>query len=138
MAVSGTLNITGTLSGHPEGTRQVALDEQIKRYIGIAERNSKIVEEIGPVLADKIRAETASLDAESTSIIYDRLVKADLNLVKATDELSRLRSFLAGGPDTRPDLSSLGENELTGMFVAMVRALGVTKVQQVIDAEVVA
>jgi len=120
------------------GYDPVALDEQIKRYIGIAERNSKIVEEIGPVLADKIRAETASLDAESTSIIYDRLVKADLNLVKATDELSRLRSFLAGGPDTRPDLSSLGENELTGMFVAMVRALGVTKVQQVIDAEVVA
>lgn len=119
------------------GFDPVALDEQIRRYVGIAERNASIVEELGPVLAEKIRAETATLDAESTSIIYDRLVKADLNLVKATDELSRLRSFLSGGPDTRPDLSSLGENELTQLFVGAVRALGVAKVQQIIDAEVV-
>ena len=119
------------------GYDPVALDEQIRRYIGIAERNSKIVEELGPVLADKIRAETATLDAESTSIIYDRLVKADLNLVKATDELSRLRSFLSGGPDTRPDLSSLSEVELTGIFIGMIRTLGVARVQELVDAEVV-
>lgn len=118
------------------GYDPVALDEQIKRYVGIAERNSKIVEELGPVLADKIRAETSSLDAESTSIIYDRLVKADLNLVKATDELARLRSFLSGGPDTRPDLSSLGEIELRGIIVTAIRALGVTEVQKLLATEV--
>ncbi len=124
-------------SGPVVGYDPVALDDQIKRYVRIAERNAGIVEELGPVLADKIRAETASLDAESTSIIYDRLVKADLNLVKATDELARLRSFLSGGPDTRPDLSSLSEIELRGLFVTAIRALGVAQVQELIDAEVV-
>jgi hypothetical protein len=115
----------------------VALDAQLAKYVAAAERNLGILEDLGMPLADKVKQGTAALDVEQTSIVYDRLVKAGLNLVKATDELSRLRSFLSGGPDTRPDLSSLGENELTAIFISMVRALGVTRVQQIIDAEVV-
>lgn len=102
------------------------LDKQIKRYLGIAERNAQIVEELGPKLAEKARIEADGLDLESTSIVYDRLVKADLNLVKALDELSRLRSFLSGGPDTRPDLSSMGEIELRGVLLLGIKALGLT------------
>lgn len=104
----------------------VDLDKQLKRYLGIAERNAQIVEELGPKLAEKARIEADGLDLESTSIVYDRLVKADLNLVKALDELSRLRSFLSGGPDTRPDLSSMGEIELRGVLLMGIKALGLT------------
>jgi len=118
------------------GYDPVALDAQLTKYVAAAERNLGILEDLGAPLAEKVKAQTAGLDVEATSIIYDRLVKAGLNLVKATDELSRLRSFLSGGPDTRPDLSSLGETELTVLFINMVRALGVHRVQAIIDAEV--
>ena len=130
----------GTLmqrSGPVVGYDPTALADQIKKYVRVAERNLAILEDIGEPLASRIKAEVVGLDAEAQSIIYDRLVKAGLNLVKATDELSRLQSFLSGGPDTRPDLSSLSEVELRGVVVAMIRSLGVTQVQTLLDAEVV-
>lgn len=107
----------------------VDLDKQIKKFLAIAERNIDTLEALGEPLAKRIKAEVDanSLDAEATSIVYDRLVKAGLNLVKATDELSRLRSFLSGGPDTRPDLSSMGELELRGVLLAGIKALNVTE-----------
>lgn len=128
----------GTLShrgGPVVGYDPVALDEQVRKYVGIAEKNLALLEDLGAPLAAGIKAEVEakSLDAESTSIIYDRLVKAGLNLVKATDELSRLRSFLSGGPDTRPDLSSLGEVELRAIILGAVRALGVDDVRKLME-----
>lgn len=106
----------------------VDLDKQVKKFLAIAERNIDTLEALGEPLAKRIKAEVDanSLDAEATSIVYDRLVKAGLNLVKATDELSRLRSFLSGGPDTRPDLSSMGEIELRGVLLMGIKALGLT------------
>ncbi len=112
------------------------LDAQIARYVRIAERNAQTVEELGPQLAAKVKAEIGGLDAEATSIIYDRLVKADLNLVKATDELARLRSFMSGGPDSRPDLSSLSEIELRGVVIGLLRAIGPDEARQLVELAV--
>lgn len=116
------------------GFDPAALSAQVTRYVGIAEKNIALLEKMGTPLADLVKAEmeAKSLDAESTSIIWDRLVKAGLNLVKATDELSRLTSFLSGGPDTRPDLSSLSEVDLRGILVVAIKALGVTEVQKLL------
>ncbi len=102
------------------------LDKQLAKYLSVAEKNLALLESMGTPLADKVRTETTGLDVEAVSIIYDRLVKAGLNLTKALDELSRLRSFLAGGPDTRPDLSSMGEIELRGVLLMGIKALGLS------------
>ncbi|MGH8897501.1 MAG: hypothetical protein ACRDZ4_10855 [Egibacteraceae bacterium] len=118
----------------------VALDASIRRYVGVAERNigalDALGEQIEPLL-DKLRpilesAAPATVfdDVERVTVMYDRLVKAGLNLVKATDELSRLRSFLSGGPDSRPDLTSASEIELRTIVVQAVRALGITDLRQ--------
>jgi len=116
------------------GYDAAALDKSVRRYVSIAERNLAVLEDLGAPLGEKVKAEVANLDAESASIIYDRLVKAGLNLVKATDELSRLRSFLSGGPDSRPDLSSMSEIELRAVVLAAVQSLGITDLKQLRDS----
>lgn len=117
-----------------------ALDASIRRYVGVAERNIGAMEQIGTQITPLLElvkplleaaAPGAALEnAERVTIVYDRLVKAGLNLVKATDELSRLRSFLSGGPDSRPDLSSLSEVELRAIVLEAVKALGITDLRQ--------
>jgi len=107
----------------------VELDRNIRRYVGIAERNLASLETIGEQIAPLLEKAALS-DIESATIVYDRLVKAGLNLVKAIDELSRLRSFISGGPDSRPDLSAMGEIELRAVLIAGVRALGITDLKQ--------
>lgn len=56
----------------------------------------------------------------------ERFSKVSLNLTKALDEGSRLRSFLGGGPDSRPDMASLSDKELLDILVqaAVARGLG--------------
>ena len=121
------------------------LDRSVRRYVGVAERNILAMETLGkqitpllevlrPVL-DETKAGDAMDSVERVTIIYDRLVKAGLNLVKAVDELQRLQSFLGGGPDSRPDLSSLSEIELRAIVVESVRALGITDLRQLAAAE---
>jgi hypothetical protein len=118
-----------------------ALDASVRRYVGVAERNVAAMESLGeqikpmldvlkPVL-EQVGPATVLDDFDRVTIIYDRLVKAGLNLVKATDELSRLRSFLSGGPDSRPDLSSMSEVELRQIVLVAVRALGITDLKQI-------
>jgi len=117
------------------------LDRSVRRYVGVAERNIEAMEHLGeqikpllevlkPVLAGT-QAGDALDSVERVTIIYDRLVKAGLNLVKATDELSRLRSFLSGGPDSRPDLTSASEIELRAILVEAVTKLGITDLKQI-------
>jgi hypothetical protein len=119
-----------------------SLDKSVRRYVGVAERNIELSESVSdqlPALLEKLKtalagSDEAFEDTERLSIVYDRFVKAGLNLVKAVDELSRLRSFLSGGPDSRPDLSSMSEVELRQIVVTAVRALGITDLRQIESA----
>lgn len=116
------------------------MSARIRRYSTIAEKNATALEQLGeqikPLLdiAKTVLDTTAPNDAldsvERVTIVYDRLVKAELNLVKATDELSRLQSFLSGGPDSRPDLSSMGEIELRQTLRAALKELSITDLSQ--------
>lgn len=111
-----------------------ALTASVRRYVGVAERNLAAMEELGnqiQPLLERVKplleqsAPAAALDdAERVTIVYDRLVKAGLNLVKATDELSRLTSFLSGGPDSRPDLTAMSEVELRQILIEQAEKLG--------------
>ena len=69
-------------------------------------------------------------EAERVAAIFEKVSRASLNLVKATDELTRLRSFLDGGPDSRPDLTSRGELELRVIVLKAVQQLGWKIVEQ--------
>jgi hypothetical protein len=111
----------------------------VRRYVGIAERNLDALEKVGDQmqpLLDEFRAAVdrdaveGTVTLERISIVYDRLVKAQMNLVKATDGLARLESFLDGGPDSRPDLSSMGEQELLALVVSVVKQLDITDLKQ--------
>lgn len=42
----------------------------------------------------------------------ERYAKVSLTFTKVVDEATRLRSFVAGGADSRPDLSSLSDSQL--------------------------
>jgi len=129
-------------AGPVVGYDPVALDASIRRYAGVAERNLALAEELGkqlPTLLDHLKNRESSPtmaleDTEALSIIYDRFVKAGTNLTKAIDELCRLRSFLSGGPDSRPDLTSASEIELRAIVLAAVKTLGVTDLSQLESA----
>lgn len=123
------------------------LDKSIQRYVRVAERNISALEEIGgqitPLLErvkpllEKIGADEVLDHTERITIVYDRQVKASMNLTKAIDELARLRSFLSGGPDSRPDLSAASEIELRAILVKSIQALGLTPddLRQLLAAE---
>ena len=55
---------------------------------------------------------------------YERMARAGRQVVQGLDELTRLRSFLAGGPDSRPDLGQRGEHELMQFLTNAVDKLG--------------
>jgi hypothetical protein len=107
----------------PTGYRADGLDKTLARYIGVCESNIHLLADLVPkvesllklVAKSKDDPETALITANQVTVLYDRMSKAGLNIVKALDELSRLRSFVAGGPDTRPDLLNKGEHELRAL-----------------------
>ena len=119
------------------------LARNVARYVGVAERNLHLMEELGEQivpLLEPLRAAFSGVQTadaldhiERATVVYDRLVKSGLNLVKALDELHRLQSFMAGGVDSRPDLSSLGEIELRAVVIRAVAALGITDLRQLTD-----
>jgi len=51
--------------------------------------------------------------AEGLIDFLEKYARVSLNLTKVVDEAARLRSFVAGGADQRPDLSSLSDAELS-------------------------
>jgi hypothetical protein len=114
----------------PAGYEPGALDKTISSYIGAAERSIRIAESLSRKVETAVTALATSTsglpedDAELMTRLHERLSKACLNLVKSTDELTRLRSFLAGGPDSRPDLTVRGEIELRSLLVVAVKQLG--------------
>jgi Ser/Thr protein kinase RdoA (MazF antagonist) len=115
------------------GYEPARLDVMIQGYLRVCERAVAQAEALGPLVEQAIGllAETPVADtkedvrerASDATLLFERTTKASLNLVKAADELTRLRSFLAGGPDSRPDISAMGEHELRQMIVEFAKSL---------------
>ena len=116
----------------PAGYEPGKLDGSIRKYLAVCERTIRHAESLGTQVSAYLKRlagapagnDGAMADANQATILLERLTKAGLNMVKATDELTRLRSFLAGGPDSRPDLTIRGEIELRGIILAAVRDMG--------------
>lgn len=110
------------------------LDESIHAYIQSCESTVKTVTAISRHLeeaVDNLRGRLAADDtpqalrvAESVSSIFERVARGAMNIVRAADELSRLRSFASGGPDSRPDLTARSEVELRVMLFKAVQQIG--------------
>jgi hypothetical protein len=114
----------------PAGYEPEKLDGSLTKYLAVCESTIRHLESLGKQVERHVqRLEEAADgpehdDVEHATVLFERLTKAGLNLVKATDELSRLRSFLAGGPDSRPDLSNRGEIELMEILFDAIRSRG--------------
>ena len=110
--------------GQATGYEPEKLDSAIRRHLAVAETSVRHAEALGQRVEEALKnleghklagaadLDTALEEASLLTVLFDRQSKAVLNLVKATDELSRLRSFVAGGADSRPDLASLSDSEL--------------------------
>lgn len=122
----------GVLSPQSQaGYEPEALDSALEKHIKAAEAAifnvSSLEKQVKTALENMNQSQTTGdglQEADRVSVIYERLAKATLSLVKCTDELTRLRSFLAGGPDSRPDLSSKGELDLQKELLAVIQDLG--------------
>jgi len=121
----------------PAGYEATKLDATLRSYVASCETSIRIAKSLGTKVETVIETlvkggvtGTPEEQAELLTRLHERLTKANLNLVKSTDELSRLRSFLAGGPDARADLSVKGEIELLGIVLTAVRAMGWSVVDQ--------
>ena len=125
------------------------LDGPLRAAIAVTNKHVAIAES----LADKVTEALAGLasyrldtpedriqalaQADAMVTMHEKMARSGAQLVKAIDELSRLRSFIAGGPDSRPDLSSKGEKELMTMLKAAADGLGLQLVPKssVVDVE---
>jgi hypothetical protein len=99
------------------------LDPLIADYIAVVERAVGQVKALGDKLEPLIK--NADLDdPAAATLLYDRMAKAALNVTKALDELSRLRSFVDGGPDSSKELTAKSEVELRAMLLTALPKLG--------------
>jgi hypothetical protein len=107
----------------PVGYDATQLDPLIADYIAVVERAVGQVKALGDKLEPLIR--NADLDdPAAATLLYDRMAKAALNVTKALDELSRLRSFVDGGPDSSKELTAKSEVELRAMLLTALPKLG--------------
>ena len=136
---------SAALSPSPAGYEAKSLDPQLRTYLAVCEKSVRIAESLAKKAGEAVEALNAQplvggamtlQEADDLTRLHERLTKANLNLVKSVDELSRLRSFLAGGPDSRPELGMKSEIELRALVIAMAPKLGF-RLSPVIDAEVV-
>jgi hypothetical protein len=122
----------------PVGYAPQDLDASLQKYIAVVEANvrhaASLQKRVGEALKalEGVPVEDPVRHANTVTLMYDRMIKAGMNAVKAIDELSRLRSFLAGGPDSRPDLTVKGEIELRAMIVGAVKHMGPEVVAEII------
>jgi hypothetical protein len=132
-----TRSTVPALSSHltPAGYEPAQLDAALRSYLATCEKSVRIAESLGKKVEEAVNTLIAQMQAATdydgaaehatlATTLHERLSKANLNLVKSTDELTRLRSFLAGGPDSRPDLTVKGEVELRVLLFAAVKKLG--------------
>ena len=117
----------GNQAGYEPENLDAALAKHIKAVentVFQAEGLGKQVESALANMKAALGTENALREADRVVAIFERLAKSCLYFVKCTDELTRLRSFLAGGPDSRPDLSSKCEADLVKEVLAAVKAMG--------------
>lgn len=124
------------LAPHAAGYEADTLDPAIQNAIRVLEEGSGLISDILPearllwaeLRADFEAARAAEPDASLSSRMTRQLLKKDLaslvimveklgkllnNTAKVTDEITRLRSFLGGGPDRRiENLDGLSELEM--------------------------
>lgn len=122
----------------PAGYDAPSLDATLRSYIAVAEKTIRQAESLGKRVDEAlVNLENAGLqggvfairEAGAMTMLHDRMSKSSLQLVKALDELTRLRSFLAGGPDSRPDLTIKGELDLRAIVLTAVKTLGMKVVE---------
>ena len=113
----------------PAGVDPRALDTSLSLYVGQAESAIRHVEALSKAieasLGNMMVPDRPTLDeADTITNIHERATRSALNAVKALNEVARLRSFLAGGPDSRPDLTVRGEIELRAIVLGAIKDLG--------------
>lgn len=135
-ATTSLASIRSTVPAHsptsrpPAGYEPESLDRTLAAYIGAIERSIETAKTLGDKVETAVTALLSQMtgtpeeQAELLTRLHERLSKANLNLVKSTDELTRLRSFLAGGPDRREDITVKGELDLRMQLVAAIQQLG--------------
>jgi hypothetical protein len=115
------------------GYQPEELDALLHRYLTQAEQFLKMGQSLTAQTENALKVIASADDpgwktpaeaGEALTNWLDRLARAGANVVKALDQLSRLRSFLAGGPDSRPDLSSRGEQDLRRMLEETLSRMG--------------
>jgi hypothetical protein len=135
----------------PAGFQPEDLDAAVRSHVAAASTAIRHAESLGKrvevalanlekhTLQGSGDLDTALAEANALTTLFDRQSKASLNLVKALDELTRLRSFVAGGPDSRPDLTVRSEIELRAILIQGVQAFGLRVVDKaghdIIDTE---
>jgi len=62
--------------------------------------------------------------ARDLVVWVEKLSRALAAMTKTVDEAARLREFLTGGPDSRPDLTNAGDTELLDTLVEVAVARG--------------
>ena len=122
---------SGLLPQSQAGYEPEALDKALENGVRACERVIFQTESLGKQVETALENMKASLggpdalhEAERVVLVFERMTKSCTYLVKCTDELTRLRSFLAGGPDSRPDLSAKSESDLVKEVLAAIKGLG--------------
>lgn len=65
--------------------------------------------------------------ARDLIVWVEKLSRSFAALTKTVDEAARLREFLSGGPDSRPDLSNASDGELIETLIEVALARGLAK-----------
>lgn len=122
-----------TALAHSAGYEADVLDPILDSQIAVCAKTVRQAELLGKKVEEALRkldevalqgGANALQDANAVTMLFERMSKAGLNVVKAVDELSRLRSFMAGGPDSRPELTGKSEIELRALIVGLLPQLG--------------
>ena len=110
-----------------------ALDRPIQAALGVTDKHIAIATRLGKKVEEAMtrlekddfsQTEDALELMNSMVTFHEKMSRSGAQLVKCIDDLSRLRSFVSGGPDSRPDLSSKGELELMEMLRDAADKLG--------------
>lgn len=123
-----------------------ALDRPIQAAIGVTEKHVSIATRLGKKVEEamtRLEQEDFATTGDALELMdsmvtfHEKMSRSGAQLVKCIDELSRLRSFVSGGPDSRPDLSAKGEVELMQMIHKAADKLGFVLVPKadVVDVE---
>lgn len=104
------------------------IDSTLKEQADLCKASIDYAQKLGKRLELALEHDDGKLYEEgnlSESVrIYEQMSRATVNFTRALNDLARLRSFMDGGPDSRPDLTRKGEQDLVQMVLAAATALG--------------